>query len=129
MKHDGDDDNEDMINNTEHKRRRHVVGCVGIRSCEAKDIDASRTLEIFRLAVDANHRGQGIARNLLQAAELYAQEQRRNKCLRFVANTLTILDAAAGLYESCGYQAEKDLPLGSKLVMRTYIKESLASQR
>ncbi|OEU10520.1 hypothetical protein FRACYDRAFT_247061 [Fragilariopsis cylindrus CCMP1102] len=129
MKHDGDDDNENMINNTEHKRLRHVVGCVGIRSCEAKDIDASRTLEIFRLAVDANHRGQGIARNLLQAAELYVQEQRRNKCLRFVANTLTILDAATGLYESCGYQAEKDLPLGSKLVMRTYIKESLASQR
>jgi ribosomal protein S18 acetylase RimI-like enzyme/O-methyltransferase involved in polyketide biosynthesis len=127
MKHDGDDDNEDMINNIGLKRRRHVVGCVGIRSCEAKDVDASRTLEIFRLAVDARARGQGIARNLLQAAELYAQEQRRNKCLRFVASTLTILDAAAGLYESCGYQAEKDIPLGSRLVMRTYIKESLAS--
>jgi ribosomal protein S18 acetylase RimI-like enzyme len=127
MKHDGEDDNEEMINNVDHKRHRQVIGCVGIRSCDAKDADASRALEIFRLAVDVSHRGQGIARNLLQAAERYAQEQRRNHFLKFVANTLTILDAAAGLYESCGYHNEKEQPLGNKLVMRTYTKESLSS--
>jgi len=127
LKYDNDDGNNDDTKKI-HQNCRKVVGCVGIRSCEAKDADASRTLEIFRLAVDINHRGQGIARNLLQAVERYALEQRRNHSLKFVANTLTILNAAACLYESCGYQVEKEKPLGNKLLMRTYIKESILSR-
>jgi len=124
LKYDNDDGNNDDTKKI-HQNCRKVVGCVGIRSCEAKDADASRTLEIFRLAVDINYRGQGIARNLLQAVERYALEQRRNHSLKFVANTLTILNAAADLYESCGYQAEKEKPLGNKLLMRKYVKESI----
>jgi len=127
LKYDQDDGDDDNIKK-KHQNCRKVVGCVGIRSCEAKDADASRTLEIFRLAVDINHRGQGIARNLLQAVERYALEQRRNRSLKFVANTLTILNAAACLYESCGYQVEKEKPLGNKLLMRTYVKESILSR-
>ena len=126
LKYDQDDGDDDNIKKN-HQNCRKVVGCVGIRSCEAKDADASRTLEIFRLAVDINHRGQGIARNLLQAIERYALEQRRDHSLKFVANTLTILNAAAGLYESCGYQAGKEKPLGNKLLMRTYVKDSILS--
>jgi len=124
LKYDNDDGNNDDTKKI-HQNCRKVVGCVGIRSCEAKDADASRILEIFRLTVDINHRGQGIARNLLQAVEKYALEQRQSHSLKFVANTLTILNAAAGLYESCGYQAEKEKPLGNKLLMRTYVKESI----
>lgn len=106
---------------------RQVVGCVGIRSHEGKDTNSSRTLEIFRLAVAANHRGQGIGRNLLRSVEAYAQEKwkkQQHVNLKFVANTLTILEDAASLYEKCGYRTEKDTRLGDMLVLRTYTKEA-----
>mmetsp|Transcript_24682 Transcript_24682/g.52285 ORF Transcript_24682/g.52285 Transcript_24682/m.52285 type:complete len:446 (-) Transcript_24682:27-1364(-) len=113
---DGKPDDDD-----DQSKFRQVVGCVGIRS---SDGNADGTLEIFRLAVDIHHRGQGIASNLLRVAEEYARQRQRGRAgnLRFVANTLTILEAATGLYESHGYRAEKETPLGSKLVLRTYAK-------
>ena len=131
LKDDNDNDNGNSNNFDVDRQKclRQVVGCVGIRSYEGKDADASRTLEIFRLAVDANHRGLGIARNLLQAVERYAQERRNGVKLKFIANTLTILEAAVGLYESCGYRAEKDTPLGTKLVQRTYVKDNLNTKQ
>ena len=82
--------------------------------------------EIFRLAVDANHRVRGIGKKLLRSVEAYVKE-RRNKqrpvCIKFVANTLTILENAANLYERCGYRVERETPLGNQLVLRTYTKE------
>eukprot|EP00533_Pseudo-nitzschia_delicatissima_P011796 CAMPEP_0197272790 /NCGR_PEP_ID=MMETSP1432-20130617/10388_1 /TAXON_ID=44447 /ORGANISM="Pseudo-nitzschia delicatissima, Strain UNC1205" /LENGTH=168 /DNA_ID=CAMNT_0042738373 /DNA_START=1 /DNA_END=503 /DNA_ORIENTATION=- len=93
--------------------QRQVVGCVGVRSYRGKDADSSSTFEIFRLAVDANHRGRGIGKKLLRSVEAYAEE-RRNKqrpvCIKFVANTLTILEDAANLYERGGYRAERETP-------------------
>ena len=105
---------------------RQVVGCVGIRSSKGKEADPSMTLEIFRLAVDVNHRGRGIGKNLLRSVEAYAHQRRkkqRHVDLKFVANTLTILEEAANLYENCGYRAERETPLGNKLVLRAYAKE------
>jgi ribosomal protein S18 acetylase RimI-like enzyme len=106
---------------------RQVVGCVGIRSYMGKDADSSRTLEIFRLAVDTGHRGQGIGRNLLRAVEAYARERRIKQdrmSPKFVANTLTILEDATNLYEKCGYRTERETLLGTKLLLRTYAKEA-----
>ena len=106
---------------------RQVVGCVGIRSYMGKDADSSRTLEIFRLAVDADHRGQGIGTNLLRAVEAYAQERRKKQdslSPKFIANTLTILEDATNLYEKCGYRTERETSLGTKLLLRTYAKRS-----
>jgi len=41
-----------------------------------------------------------------------------------VAKTLTLLEAAGKLYESAGYTAESETPLGAtQLVLRTYAKE------
>ena len=105
---------------------RQVVGCVGIRSYMRKDADSSRTLEIFRLAVDADHRGRGIGTNLLRAVEAYARERRKKQdrlSPKFVANTLTILEDAINLYEKRGYRTERETPLGPKLLLRTYAKE------
>lgn len=112
---------------------RQVVGCVGIQSYELNDANSSRIYEIFRLAVDINHRGHGIGTNLLRAVEAYAQqrwENQQRRSLKFVANTLSILENATKLYEKCGYQIEKETPLGTKLIMKTYAKEvDLGQQR
>lgn len=111
-------------------RRRQVVGCAGIRSSEGKknpNNDAMTSLEIFRLAVDVHHRGRGIGRGLLRALEGFVREkqQRRGTALRFIANTLTILEAAGRLYESCGYQLHEQTPLGhNQLVLSTYVKKN-----
>jgi O-methyltransferase involved in polyketide biosynthesis/GNAT superfamily N-acetyltransferase len=99
------------------KGERQVVGCVGIRQCERKD--NPKTLEVFRLSVDANHRGKGIGRTLLNRVELFALSQGSPKV---IANTLTILESAMRLYEACGYTAEKDTSLGT-LDLRTYVKQ------
>ena len=107
--------------------RRQVVGCIGIRSYKGKEAATSSTLEIFRLAVTVDHRGQGIGTGLLGLVEAYAREKLSRKQghpkIKFVANTLTILEDAAKLYEKCGYLSEKEAPLGDKLVLRTYTKE------
>lgn len=120
----GDDDG-NIYQGSVGATNRKVVGCVGIRSCEAKNSERGTTFEVFRLAVRTDHRGQGIAKDLLRAAERYMLEkQRKYHRMKFVANTLTILNEAAGLYEACGYKVEEEKPLGSKLIMRTYTKES-----
>ena len=119
----------------EHERTRtpqgprEVVGCVGVRYGDKRPEErgsASRrlSLEVVRLAVEAGHRGLGIATLLLGAAEAYAMEKHKgSKGLRFLANTLTLLEPALRLYESKGYRAERDAPLGaSGLVLRTYAK-------
>ena len=101
--------------------REEVVGCVGIRHCESKDssLGHSGTLEIFRMAVDERFRGEGIGRSLLKVAEDFACSRGSTK---LIANTLTILDTAIRLYEACGYEIEKDTPLGKSLTLRTYAK-------
>ena len=108
---------------------REGVGCVGVRYGDKRPEErgsASRrlSLEVVRLAVEAGHRGLGIATLLLGAAEAYAMEKHKgSKGLRFLANTLTLLEPALRLYESKGYRAERDAPLGaSGLVLRTYAK-------
>ena len=72
-------------------------------------------------------KGQGIGTSLLGLVEAYAQEKlskkRGHPKIKFVANTITILEDAAKLYEKCGYLSEKEAPLGDKLVLRTYTKE------
>lgn len=99
-------------------RRRQVVGCVGVRECEERRNYPSDTLEIFRLAVQPNCRGQGVGKNLLRMVEHFC----RSRGVRnIVANTLTLLDKAMLLYERCGYTKEKDTPLGT-LTKRTYVK-------
>lgn len=99
-----------------------VVGCVGVRKLEDRKIDPDddNCLEIYRLAVDETCRGMGVANNLLQAVERFANVRQSPK---LVANTLTILEAACNLYESFGYEVENETPLGAtKLVTRTYVK-------
>ncbi len=115
---------DDLGRNIRSNLRREVVGCVGIRSYKGKDADPTSTFEIFRLAVATNHRGQGIGKNLLRFVETYEKErQKGRRPLKFVVNTLTILEGAVNLYEHFGYQAEKETPLGSELVLRTYAKK------
>jgi GNAT superfamily N-acetyltransferase/O-methyltransferase involved in polyketide biosynthesis len=106
-------------NNENRSRNRCVIGCVGVRSCDAKDVP-NGTMEVFRLAVNVKYRGRGVARKLLESVERYAQERRSSN---LVANTLTILEAASKLYASCGYHAEKVVPLGNKLSMTTFVKK------
>jgi len=95
---------------------REVVGCVGVRRCERKDDPG--TLEVFRLAVHQDSRGQGIGRQLLQMVETFARTKQGRK---LIANTLTCLESALVAYEACGYLCEMDSPLGY-LTMRTYFK-------
>jgi ribosomal protein S18 acetylase RimI-like enzyme/O-methyltransferase involved in polyketide biosynthesis len=104
------------IEDGEHDKE--VVGFVGIRSCEAKNVE-NGTMEIFRLAVHKRYRRRGIARNLLAAVEMFALDQ---CCPKIVANTLTILDAACNLYASHGFMAEKVASLGPQLQMTTFVK-------
>ena len=103
---------------------RQIVGCVGIRL--GKNEGPSRNFEILRLAVAAEHRGQGIGKALLRSVEAYTIQRWKNqqhKRLRFVANTLTILEDASKLYERFGYKAETDTSLGNTLVLRSYTKD------
>jgi GNAT superfamily N-acetyltransferase len=97
--------------------KRQLVGCIGVRQCERKDLP--KTLEVFRLAVDKDYRGKGIGRTLATMAEQFALSQGSPK---LIANTLTILESAMRLYEALGYKHEKDATIGT-LVMRTYVKE------
>ena len=96
---------------------RQVIGFLGIRKCDRKD--KAKTLEIFRLVVDANYRGRGVGKTLMNLAESFARSQGSP---RVIANTVTILESAIRLYEACGYKFEKDTRLGT-LVMRTFIKD------
>lgn len=104
------------ISHDESPDARSIVGCVGIRRAEAKI--ATGSLEIFRLAVDEEHRGKGIGRELLQKAELFAASRRAPN---IIASTITKLESAMKTYEACGYQIESDKTIGS-LTMRTYSK-------
>jgi GNAT superfamily N-acetyltransferase len=99
-------------------RPRKVIGCVGVRSCEAKNVTVG-TMEVFRLAVDLQYRNRGVAKNLLLGVESYAKDQGSPK---LIANTLTILQSASNLYQSCGYVLEEENALGEKLSLTTFVK-------
>ena len=96
---------------------RRVIGCVALRSSQRRGEEPG-TLEIFRLLVDAEHRGKGIGRTMIDLVEQFAQARRSPKV---IAVTLNILTEANHLYESCGYKAEDDVPV-SNLCLRTYYK-------
>ena len=109
----------------QNTNERRVVGCVGIRKCEQNEYSLGsktnqRTLEIFRMAVDAQHRKKRLRQNLLSMVEKIAIAR---SCSNLVANTLTILESAQRLYERNGYVFVKYTPLGRTLVMKTYVKD------
>jgi GNAT superfamily N-acetyltransferase len=97
---------------------RTVVGFVGVQSCLDKTVKPG-TMEIFRLMVDPECRGQGIAKWLLQTVERYAAD---HHCSMLIAKTPTILEPALRCYASCGYHMEREEPLGPKLILSTLVK-------
>ena len=98
---------------------REVLGCVGVRPSYRHNHDKSKLpLEIFRLVVDATHRGQGIGSVLLEFVERFALAR---GCEEIFATTPGILKAANRLYEKCGFEVNEELSMGA-LVMRTYVK-------
>jgi GNAT superfamily N-acetyltransferase len=103
---------------TGERKERQVLGCVGARPWERKA--KSRTLEVVRLAVNPDHRGKGVGRKLLAMVESFATS--RGAYPSLIANTISILDSAKRLYESCGYKLEKEADLGGNLTMLTYRK-------
>lgn len=107
-------------NQSDSSSFHEVLGFVGVRRCESKDLDAERTLEIFRLAVDAKHRGCGVGRKLLEAVEMFARATKKPK---LIAHTLAVLKDASRLYSSCGYNLVDEFGLGDKLTMIRYEKQ------
>lgn len=103
-------------NNADNDSQSTVVGCVGIRRRISKtpERDTSSTVteyEIQRLAVDDSHRGKGIGKCLLRAAEDYAlqclaREEDGNAVssqIKLCTTTPECLVAANALYEASGY--------------------------
>ncbi|KAL3945337.1 MAG: hypothetical protein SGBAC_000613 [Bacillariaceae sp.] len=98
---------------------RNVVGCVGVRRWGQSS--KLTKLEVVRLAVKASCRGQGIGRRLLQMVEKFATE-RYAPPVTLIAQTITILDEAKRLYDTVGYDLEKESDLGGSLGMLTYTR-------
>ena len=104
------------------ERRRQVLGCVGVRRGYTKDQkndSTSTPLEIFRLVVDGDHRGQGIGSELLRYVERFAMMK---GCMSLVATTPAILISANTLYNKCGFEVSEEVAMGS-LLMRTFVKK------
>ena len=99
------------------KNGRQMVGCVGVRPYDRKE--KSKALEVVRLAVDPSHRGKGIGRKLLEMVEMFSISR---GCMNLIANTISILESAISLYQSCDYKLEKEASLGGKLTLLTYTK-------
>ncbi|TWT72815.1 putative acetyltransferase [Posidoniimonas polymericola] len=62
---------------------------------------AKPVLNIHDLVISPGHRGQGIGRMLMQAAE---EEARRRGCCKMTLEVVASNAPAKGLYRSCGFQ-------------------------
>lgn len=100
------------------KNGRQMVGCVGVRPYDRKE--KSKALEVVRLAVDPSHRGKGIGRKLLEMVEMFSISR---GCTNLTANTISILESAISLYQSCDYKLDKEASLGGNLTLLTYTKQ------
>ncbi|XP_076423183.1 N-acetyltransferase 8-like [Peromyscus maniculatus bairdii] len=77
-----------------------VVGIVAARP--AKDPPLGRKqLELFRLSVSSQHRGQGIAKALVRTVLQFARDQGYSD---LVLETCVVQQGAVSLYESMGFQ-------------------------
>ena len=104
--------------------RRRVVGIGGIRRIDEyrgrgddKNI-MKPTIEINRLCVHKEFRGQRIGQAIVKLLESHAKE-RNHTCV--LATTIDILEAANKFYRSCGYELQNESKIG-KLLMRDFIK-------
>ena len=104
--------------------RRRVVGIGGIRRIDEyrgrgddKNI-MKPTIEINRLCVHKEFRGQRIGQAIVELLESHAEE-RNHTCI--LATTIDILEAANKFYRSCGYELQNESKIG-KLSMRDFIK-------
>lgn len=112
----------------ENIESHRLVGCVGVRPYGRSDMSMGgfgmHAYEIHRLAVDVNSRGRGIGKAMLAAVERFlALTLGRNSTHCLVATTPAMLKAANQLYQSVGFNLEKQFYMG-KIAMNTYLKES-----
>jgi GNAT superfamily N-acetyltransferase len=83
------------------KAGQELAGCVGLRRLPlANETEPTQCAEIKRMYVQQDFRGQGIAQQLLEAAEKFARDAGYNW---IYLDTTDDMKAAAQLYERSGY--------------------------
>ena len=117
----------------EKNNSHQVLGCIGLRPCSDKEgssreLGSCKAYEVHRLAVDAEYRGAGIGRLLLEIAEKFSVE--RSKVIgsvdpiSFLATTPSLLEGANHFYSSSGFHLQDDFTLRN-MRMKTYVKRLL----
>ena len=118
------------------KRKKSIVNLMVIEAKNLKAVDwnnntsdpyckisigkeKSKTFEVVRLAVNPSHQGRGIGRKLLEMVERFSTSRGATS---LIANTISILESALSLYQSCEYQIEKGAALGPDLNILTLVK-------
>jgi GNAT superfamily N-acetyltransferase len=79
------------------------IACVGIKVYVplADEKDLMNSVEIKRMFVQPNYRGQGLAKAMIEALEVKAKA---DGFTRMILETGIKMNSAIGLYTSCGYQ-------------------------
>lgn len=79
------------------------VACVGIKAYVSltDEKDLMNSVEIKRMFVQPNYRGQGLAKTMIEALEAKAKTDGFTK---MILETGVRMSGAIGLYTSCGYQ-------------------------
>jgi ribosomal protein S18 acetylase RimI-like enzyme len=112
--------------NDDSEESSRVIGCVGIRRCDASEGDVRggivNTFEIHRLAVDTSCRGRGVGKMLLRIVEEeFVRPELNGEAYRIIATTPSLLKQANPLYTSNGFRLVKQESIG-EMAINTYVK-------
>lgn len=100
-------------------KNERAVGCAGLKAYSSADV------EIKRVWVSPDCRGQGLATKLMELLEVKAKEQNFQ---RIILQTREIMQDAVGLYQKLGYHRIANYPPYDKLENAVCFCKQLKSQ-
>ncbi|GMH54995.1 hypothetical protein TrST_g3722 [Triparma strigata] len=95
-----------------------VAGFVGV-----KVIEESNTIEIKRLCVQEEFRGQGVGKALISSAVGWAKNRSGGWLWKVEATTIDALDGAMAVYLKSGFKKAGEVDLGGGVKLVTFDKE------